>query len=92
MPPGALRVSDVDYRAPAAGLGGLLARLVQEPADPPVPIPPEVALELIFSRLGAGVDAKVIELLLIKDLARIIPRTDPDGRCTESTTRAWGIA
>src|SRR5438477_4528718 len=59
MPLGALRASDVDYRASAAELGGLLAKLVQEPAGPPVPIPPEIGLGVEIG-LGRALDTPTL--------------------------------
>ena len=59
MPLGALRASDVDYRASAAELGGLIAKLVQEPAGPPVPIPPEIGLEVEIA-LGRALDTPTL--------------------------------
>jgi two-component system chemotaxis response regulator CheB len=46
MPLGALQSCDVDYRAPVAELGSVLARLAQEPAGPPLPIPPDIGIEV----------------------------------------------
>lgn len=46
MPLGALRATDVDYRAPAAELGRSLDRLARQEAGPPMPIPPELGLEV----------------------------------------------
>jgi two-component system chemotaxis response regulator CheB len=59
MPLGALRVTDVDYRAPAAELGRLLDRLAREEAGPPMPIPPELGLEVEIA-LGRAVDAPTL--------------------------------
>ncbi|MDB6453349.1 chemotaxis protein CheB [Falsirhodobacter sp. 20TX0035] len=46
MPLGALAASDIDYRSPAANMGLLLARLVEEPPGPSVPTPPDIELEI----------------------------------------------
>jgi two-component system, chemotaxis family, protein-glutamate methylesterase/glutaminase len=59
MPLRALQSCDVDYRAPVAGLGGLLARLAREPAGPPVPIPREIRLEVDIA-LGRPIDAPTL--------------------------------
>jgi two-component system chemotaxis response regulator CheB len=59
MPLGALRASNVDYRASAAALGGLLAKLVREPPGLPVPIPPEIGLEVEIA-LGRASDTPLI--------------------------------
>jgi two-component system, chemotaxis family, protein-glutamate methylesterase/glutaminase len=59
MPLGALRATDVDYRAPAAELGRLLDRLAREEAGPPMPIPPELGLEVDIA-LGRAVDTPIL--------------------------------
>lgn len=46
MPMGALRASDVDYRAPLDGLAALLVELTGEEAGPPIPVPAEIRLEV----------------------------------------------
>jgi two-component system, chemotaxis family, protein-glutamate methylesterase/glutaminase len=46
MPLAALNAVDVDYRAPAADLGALLMRLVEESAGPPIAPPAEIRLEV----------------------------------------------
>ena len=59
MPLEALRVSDVDYRAPLSGLAELLATLLGEPTGPGVPCPREVALEVDIA-LGRATGADEI--------------------------------
>jgi two-component system chemotaxis response regulator CheB len=51
MPISALGACDVDYRAPAAKMGRLLAQLANEPAPPPLPVPGDIALEV---QIAAG--------------------------------------
>jgi two-component system chemotaxis response regulator CheB len=46
MPLGALRTSDVDYRAPLGDLPALLRQLTREKAGPPVAVPDDVKLEI----------------------------------------------
>jgi two-component system chemotaxis response regulator CheB len=46
MPLGALRATDVDYRAPLGDLGDLLIRLVAEAPGPVLPIPRAIELEV----------------------------------------------
>ncbi|MCA1444289.1 chemotaxis protein CheB [Ensifer sp. IC4062] len=59
MPLGALKASDVDYRASLADLPSLLRHLMDEEAGPPVPIPEEVKLEVDIA-LGREVDTAAI--------------------------------
>lgn len=49
MPIGALQACDVDYKAPAAEIGVLLARLALQPAKPAPPVPNDIALEAGFA-------------------------------------------
>ena len=60
MPLGALRATDVDYRAPVTDLGGLLDRLAREEAGPPVPVPPELGLEVEIA-LGHAIDTPTLQ-------------------------------
>lgn len=46
MPMGALRASDVDYRAPLEDLAALLVELTGEEAGPPILVPAEIRLEV----------------------------------------------
>jgi two-component system chemotaxis response regulator CheB len=46
MPLAALRAVDVDYRVSARELGALLMRLVEENAEPLIPPPPDIQLEV----------------------------------------------
>lgn len=55
MPLNALRCIDVDYRAPAADLGALLAELSRQQAGEPVPVPPDIPLEVQIA-LGRVMD------------------------------------
>ncbi|WFU47652.1 chemotaxis protein CheB [Sinorhizobium terangae] len=59
MPMGALKASDVDYRAPLADLGSLLLKLTGEQAGPAVPIPSDIRLEVDIA-LGRPVDPAAI--------------------------------
>jgi two-component system, chemotaxis family, protein-glutamate methylesterase/glutaminase len=59
MPLGALRGSDVDYRAPLADLAGLLAELTTQEAGPEVPIPEDVRSEVEIA-LGRRSDSEVL--------------------------------
>ena len=49
MPLTALRASDIDYRAPAADLADLLARLTKEVPGPAIPPPDSIALEMAIA-------------------------------------------
>lgn len=46
MPLNALDACDVDYRAPAGKIAGVLAQLTKEPAPPARPVPGDIALEV----------------------------------------------
>jgi two-component system chemotaxis response regulator CheB len=59
MPLSALSASGVDYRAPAAELGPLLAKLLAEEPSPSVAPPPDIALEVEIA-LGQPVDTDMI--------------------------------
>jgi two-component system chemotaxis response regulator CheB len=59
MPLGALRGSDVDYRAPLADMAPLLVKLAGEEAGPPVEIPEDIKSEVQIA-LGRRSDAEVI--------------------------------
>jgi two-component system, chemotaxis family, protein-glutamate methylesterase/glutaminase len=59
MPLEALRSCEVDYRAPAAELGGVLAQLAREPAAAAQPIPPELAFEVDIA-LGRAIDSPIL--------------------------------
>jgi two-component system chemotaxis response regulator CheB len=59
MPLGALRSSDVDYRAPIADLGSLLAELARQEAGAPVEIPEDIRLEVEIA-LGRASDTPQI--------------------------------
>jgi two-component system chemotaxis response regulator CheB len=59
MPWGALRASDVDYRAPLADMAGLLIRLAQEEAGPAVDIPEDIRAEVEIA-LGRRSDSEIL--------------------------------
>ena len=59
MPLAALRASAVDITAPSNRLGDVLSELVREPAGWPVPIPPDIRLEVDIAA-GERVDTQVI--------------------------------
>ena len=59
MPLSALRSSDVDYRAPVAELGALLAKLAREPAGPFVSVPSGLTLEVDIA-LGRASDTPTL--------------------------------
>ncbi|MDK1377479.1 MULTISPECIES: chemotaxis protein CheB [unclassified Sinorhizobium] len=59
MPLGALKASDVDYRASLADLPSLLLHLTEQEAGPPMPVPKEVKLEVDIA-LGREVDTAAI--------------------------------
>jgi len=64
MPWGALGGCDVDYRAPVAEMGALLAKLAGTPAGPPVPVPAGLSLEV---EIALGRPADTPTLLTIAD-------------------------
>ncbi|GAA3065206.1 chemotaxis protein CheB [Rhizobium viscosum] len=59
MPLGALRTSDVDYRAPLSSMAELLVRLSREEAGPVVKIPEDVRREVAIA-LGRRSDSEFI--------------------------------
>jgi two-component system chemotaxis response regulator CheB len=59
MPLGALRGSDVDYRAPLADMAALLVKLAGEEAGPVVEIPEDIKSEVQIA-LGRRSDAEII--------------------------------
>jgi two-component system chemotaxis response regulator CheB len=59
MPWGALRATDVDYRAPLADMGALLIKLAGEAAGPPVEIPQDIRTEVEIA-LGRRSDSEVL--------------------------------
>jgi two-component system chemotaxis response regulator CheB len=59
MPMGALRGSDVDYRAPLSEMAALLIKLVGEEAGPAVDIPGNIASEVEIA-LGRRSDSEVL--------------------------------
>jgi two-component system chemotaxis response regulator CheB len=64
MPLGALRTTDIDYRAPAADIAGILTRLVGQHVPPPAAaeVPPDLSLEVDIA-LGGPVTSALIERL-----------------------------
>ncbi|MFC0407709.1 chemotaxis protein CheB [Roseomonas elaeocarpi] len=59
MPLAALRAAKVDLTLPGARLGDVLSDLVREPAGWPVPVPPDIRLEVDIAA-GERVDSQVI--------------------------------
>jgi two-component system chemotaxis response regulator CheB len=59
MPMGALRASDVDYRAPLSDMAALLIKLVGEEAGPAVDIPQDIVSEVEIA-LGRRSDSEVL--------------------------------
>jgi two-component system chemotaxis response regulator CheB len=59
MPMGALRGSDVDYRAPLSEMAALLIKLAREEAGPPVDIPEDIVSEVEIA-LGRRSDSEVL--------------------------------
>jgi two-component system chemotaxis response regulator CheB len=59
MPLGALRASDVDYRASLADIVPLLVKLAGEEAGPPVPVPPDIRAEVEIA-LGRPADTDLV--------------------------------
>lgn len=59
MPLSALRAAAVDLTVPSVRLGDVLSDLVQEPAGWPVPVPPDIRLEVDIAA-GERVDSEVL--------------------------------
>jgi two-component system chemotaxis response regulator CheB len=59
MPWGALRGSEVDYRAPLSDMAPLLVKLAGQQAGPPVPIPEDIRSEVAIA-LGRRSDTEVL--------------------------------
>ena len=59
MPWGALRATDVDYRAPLSDMAALLSKLTGEAAGPPVEIPQDIRTEVEIA-LGRRSDSEVL--------------------------------
>ena len=59
MPRSALRATRVDLTVPAARLGDVLSDLVREPAGWPVPVPPDIRLEVDIAA-GERADSQII--------------------------------
>jgi two-component system chemotaxis response regulator CheB len=83
MPYGALRASDVDYRAPLADMPALLMRLIAEEAVPTPEVPDDVRLEVEIA-LGRPSDAAT----MIK-LADPVPMSCPSCGGVLSQIRHW---
>lgn len=62
MPRSALRATDVDVTAVSARLGDVLSDLVREPAGWPVPVPPDIRLEVDIAA-GERTDSQVLRRL-----------------------------
>jgi two-component system chemotaxis response regulator CheB len=62
MPLNALEASDVDYRAPAAELGRLLAKLAAEPAGTALACPSDLDLEVRIA-FGRPSDSDVLQMI-----------------------------
>ncbi|OAP41463.1 glutamate methylesterase [Sinorhizobium glycinis] len=71
MPIGALKATDVDYRAPLADVAALLRQLTSEEADPPVAVPPDVRLEIDIA-LGRQIDSATLA-----EIAEVVPLSCP---------------
>jgi two-component system chemotaxis response regulator CheB len=59
MPWGALRASEVDYRAPLSDMAGLLTKLAAQEAGPDVPVPDDIKAEVAIA-LGRRSDTGVL--------------------------------
>jgi two-component system chemotaxis response regulator CheB len=59
MPWGALRATDVDYRAPLSDMAAILIKLAAETAGPPVAIPPDIRTDVEIA-LGRRSDSGVL--------------------------------
>jgi two-component system chemotaxis response regulator CheB len=62
MPRSALRATEVDLVVPSARLGDVLSDLVREPAGWPMPVPPDIRLEVNIAA-GERVDSEVMQRL-----------------------------
>jgi two-component system chemotaxis response regulator CheB len=62
MPRSALRATEVDLVVPSARLGDVLSDLVHEPAGWPMPVPPDIRLEVNIAA-GERVDSEVMQRL-----------------------------
>jgi two-component system chemotaxis response regulator CheB len=62
MPRSALSTLEVDYRAAAADLGSLLAKLAREPAGEPLSCPPELGVEVDIALGHVGDSAAIRQL------------------------------
>ncbi|ACP27240.1 chemotaxis protein-glutamate methylesterase [Sinorhizobium fredii NGR234] len=71
MPIGALKASEVDYRAPLADLPALLCQLTREEAGLPVAIPPDITLEIDIA-LGRKIDSATLA-----EIADAVPLSCP---------------
>ncbi|AUX78605.1 chemotaxis protein CheB [Sinorhizobium fredii] len=83
MPLGALKASDVDYRASLADLPQLLVKLTSEEAGPPVPVPDDLRLEVDIA-LGRQVDAERIAMM-----ADVVPMSCPACGGVLSQVKSW---
>lgn len=59
MPRSALSAMEVDLTLPAAGIGDVLSDLVRDAAGPPLPVPPEIRLEVDIAA-GERIDSDVL--------------------------------
>ncbi|MBW9064396.1 chemotaxis protein CheB [Rhizobium herbae] len=62
MPLGALNANRVDYRASLVDLPGLIHSLTSEEAGPPVPVPPDIKLEIDIA-LGREINAHMLSTI-----------------------------
>ena len=83
MPRGALNASEIDYRAPLADMGGLLAALVGKEVGPAPAVPPEVRLEVEIA-LGQRSDGAEIA-----KLAEPVPLSCPACGGVLSQIKQW---
>lgn len=83
MPLGALRASDVDYRAPLGELAALLVKLTCETPGPRPEVPPDIKLEVDIA-LGRRVDSDVIGRI-----ADAVPISCPSCGGVLSQMKSW---
>ncbi|AUX74784.1 chemotaxis protein CheB [Sinorhizobium fredii] len=83
MPLGALKASDVDYRASLADLPQLLVQLTSEAAGPPVAIPDDLRLEVDIA-LGRQIDPEAIATI-----ADAVPLSCPACGGVLSQMKSW---
>jgi two-component system, chemotaxis family, protein-glutamate methylesterase/glutaminase len=60
MPRSAISALTVDLTAPSTAIGDVLSELVQEPAGPSMPVPPEIRLEVDIAA-GERIDSSILQ-------------------------------